>query len=64
MYDTWVRDVELIEFGGETIMLGATNDYARDWLTDRLNSKVERIITGIIGKEIKVQFVVLDDVEG
>lgn len=64
MYDTWVRDVELIEFGGETIMLGATNDYARDWLTDRLNSKIERIITGIIGKEIKVQFVVLDDVEG
>jgi hypothetical protein len=64
IYDTWVRDVELIEFGGETIMLGATNDYARDWLTDRLNSKVERIITGIIGKEIKVKFVVLDDVEG
>jgi hypothetical protein len=64
MYDTWVRNVELIEFGGETIMLGATNDYARDWLTDRLNSKIERIITGIIGKEIKVQFVVLDDVEG
>jgi hypothetical protein len=64
IYDTWVRDVELSEFDGDELVLGAANNYARDWLTDRLKSTVERIVTGILGKEIDVRFVVYDDMDG
>ena len=64
IYDTWVRDVELSEFDGDELVLGAANNYARDWLTDRLKSTVERIVTGILGKEIAVRFVVYDDMDG
>jgi hypothetical protein len=64
IYDTWVRDVELSEFDGDELVLGAANNYARDWLTDRLKSTVERIVTGILGKEIAVRFIVYDEMDG
>jgi hypothetical protein len=55
-YETWVRDVEFISFEDGTITLGVANEYARDWLEDRLTSIAERVLTGIIGQRVKVQF--------
>jgi hypothetical protein len=64
LFDTWVKDIELIEFGDDALVLGAANDYAREWLNERMRSKIERIITGILGREVLVHFMVHDDVEG
>jgi hypothetical protein len=55
-FDTWVRDVEYLKFEEDTITLGVANEYARDWLEDRLTSMAERVLTGIIGQRVKVQF--------
>jgi hypothetical protein len=55
-FETWVRDVEFISFEDGTITLGVANEYARDWLEDRLTSIAERVLTGIIGQRVKVQF--------
>jgi hypothetical protein len=58
-YDTWVRDAEPEDFtNGDTFVLAVGNAYARDWLQDRIASTAERALTGIIGRPIKVQFVV------
>jgi hypothetical protein len=64
IFDTWLKDIEMIEFGDDALVLGAANDYASEWLNERMRSKIERIITGIIGREILVHFMVHDDVEG
>jgi hypothetical protein len=58
-FETWVRDVEFISFKEGIITLGAANEYARDWLEDRLTSIAERVIAGIIGQRVKVQFVMI-----
>ena len=58
-YETWVRDVEYIGFEDGTITLGAANVYTRDWLEDRLTSIIERVLTGIIGQRVKVEFVMI-----
>jgi hypothetical protein len=64
IFDTWVKDIELIGFGDDALVLGAANDYASEWLNERMRSKIERIITGILGREILVHFMVHDDMEG
>jgi hypothetical protein len=64
IYDTWLKDIEVIEFGNNALVLGAANDYASDWLNERMSNKIERIITGILGREVMVHFMVRDDVEG
>jgi len=58
-FDTWVRDVEYLDFEGGTIKLGVANDYAKQLLEDRLTSIAERILTGIVGKRVTVRFVMM-----
>jgi hypothetical protein len=55
-FETWVRDVEYISFEDGVITLGVANEYARDWLEDRLTSITERVLTGIIGQRVEVHF--------
>ena len=57
-YDTWVRDAEFLAYEDGTFVIGVQNAYARDWLEDRLQSTVRRILTGLLGRSVEVRFVV------
>jgi len=61
-FDTWVRDIELVGVDGDTLVLGVANEYARDWLDDRIKSTAERVLRGITGRSAKVRFVVMQEV--
>ena len=59
VYDTWVRHIELERFDApDTIVLGVANDYARDWLEDRLSSTARRVLIGVVGRPLDVEFAV------
>jgi chromosomal replication initiator protein len=60
-FDTWVRDAELLTYEDGTFIIGVQNAYARDWLNDRLLSTIKRVLTGIVGRTVKVRFVVWQD---
>lgn len=57
-FDTWVSSAELISYDEETscFEIGVKNAYARDWLDDRLNATITRMLTGMIGKPVTVEF--------
>lgn len=57
-FDTWVRDTEMISYEDGIFIVGVKNAYARDWLTERLSSTVNRMLTGIINRTVQVRFVV------
>lgn len=57
-FDTWVRDTEMISYEDGRFIVGVKNAYARDWLTERLSSTVNRMLTGIINRTVQVSFVV------
>lgn len=61
-YDTWVRDVEIVGYEDGTFIFCAANDYAREWLNDRLKSTIERVLTGILGDLANVRFELMDEV--
>ena len=57
-YDTWVRDIEPVSAEGDAVTLAVANEYTQNWLEDRLKSTIARLLTGAIGQEVQVNFVV------
>lgn len=53
-YDTWVSSAEFLGYSEDTnhIEIGVKNAYARDWLDDRLNATMTRLLSGMIGKPV------------
>jgi chromosomal replication initiation ATPase DnaA len=66
-FDTWVKDVDLVDVDGDTFILVAQNEYARDWLEQRLQPKIEKLLTpqvfGDSDESVKVKFVSVDELE-
>ncbi len=57
-FETWVRDTRLLQADGQRMVVGVKNAYARDWLDDRLTKTVNRILTGLSGVPMEVEFVI------
>ena len=57
-FDTWVKIAELVSNDDNTLRIGVPNAYARDWLENRLLSRVTQILSGLLEKQISVQFIV------
>ncbi len=57
-FDTWVRDTQVVALADGLLTIGVHNAYARDWLEDRLTDLVERKLAGVLGRPVKVRFVV------
>ena len=56
-YDQWVRDLMLLDARNGTFVIGAPNDYAREWLESRLTSTIIRLLNGICDQSVDVKFV-------
>jgi len=56
-FDTWVSSAEFLGYDNHTgcFEIGVKNAYARDWLDDRLNSTITRLLTGMIGSPVTTQ---------
>jgi len=59
-FDTWVRDTQLVSCQDGVFVIAAQSEFARDWLEDRLRSTVQRILAGIVGHPVEVQFATRD----
>jgi len=57
-FDTWVRNTRLVSCQDDIFVIGAQNEFARDWLENRLLTTVERTLVGIVGHPVEVRFVV------
>ncbi|OJX40237.1 MAG: hypothetical protein BGO78_14795 [Chloroflexi bacterium 44-23] len=60
-FNTWVKPTHLVEFADDTFIIGCVNTDSRDWLTNRLTTTLQRFLTGVLNKEVKVRFVVNDN---
>ena len=56
-FDTWVSSAEFLGYDEDSgkFDIGVKNAYARDWLDDRLNSTITRLLTGMIGSPVTTQ---------
>jgi hypothetical protein len=56
-FDTWVEHTRLLSCQDNVFVIGAENEFARDWLESRLRTTVERTLVGIVGHPVQVRFV-------
>ena len=57
-FDTWVSAAELVSYEDGVFTIGVKNAYARDWLADRLSATVQRILAGVMDRDVEVRFMV------
>ena len=57
-FDTWVRNTQLISYEDEsaTFALGASNAYACDWLESSLKSIITNKLSGMMARQVNVEF--------
>ncbi|MEW5869857.1 MAG: DnaA N-terminal domain-containing protein [Chloroflexota bacterium] len=57
-FDTWVRDCEFLGYEDGLFQIGASTEYACAWLQSRLASTATRVLTGIMNRQVTVEFTV------
>ncbi len=60
-FETWVRDIEPLDYENDTFVVGAANAYARDWLQEHLQSRTSNILSQITQRPTDVRFIVGQD---
>src|SRR5690554_605922 len=57
-FNTWLKDTRLVSSESGEFVVGVKNDYAKDWLENRLQGAILRTLTAIVDKPVSVRFVV------
>lgn len=60
-FNTWLKDARLIASEGNEFVIGVRNDYAKDWLENRLYDTILRTLAAILGQRPQLRFVVSSD---
>ena len=59
-FDTWLCGTRLVQCADSVATIAVRSEYARDWLANRLRPVVARTLSGVLGRQVEVQFVVND----
>ena len=57
-FDTWLKSTRALSFEGNTIIVEAPNDFARDWLDGNYKELLTDIIDQLIGERVNIKFVI------
>jgi hypothetical protein len=57
-FESWVRDMQLISARDQRFTFAVKNPYAREWLEERLSSTLCKLLSGSLGQDVQVDFVV------
>lgn len=60
-FNTWLKDARLLTCEDDEFVIGVRNDYAKDWLDNRLRDTILRTLSTIVGGKMKIRFVVWSD---
>lgn len=55
-FNTWLKDARLLQYKNDAYTIGVRNDYAKDWLENRLRDTILRTLSAIVGEKVKLIF--------
>ncbi len=61
-FDTWVKPIRLREISGSKFVIEIANAYAREWIINRLERRIEQILGGTIGAKCELVVMVPGEV--
>jgi chromosomal replication initiator protein len=57
-FNTWLKDARLVHCEAGEYVIAVRNDYAKDWLENRLHDTIQRTLAAIIDERVTLRFVV------
>lgn len=60
-FNTWLKGARLVTYEKNEFVIGVRNDYAKDWLENRLQDTILRTLSAITGQKSQIRFVVWSD---
>jgi chromosomal replication initiator protein len=60
-FTTWLQGTRALSCEEDEFIIGVRNDFAKDWLENRLYDLIARTLAGVVGRRVKVRFVVWSD---
>ena len=60
-FNTWLKDARLLGQEDDEYIVGVRNDYAKDWLENRLYDTILRTLSAIVHRPVSLRFVVWSD---
>jgi chromosomal replication initiator protein len=60
-FNTWLKDARLLACEENEFVIGVRNDYAKDWLENRLRDTIVRTLSSIVTTPVTIRFVVWSD---
>lgn len=57
-FDTWLKSTKAHALKGDTLVIKAPNEFARDWLEERYSQLISGILYDITGEELGVKFII------
>jgi chromosomal replication initiator protein len=57
-YETWLKSTKAHSLQGDTLIITAPNEFARDWLEGRYSQLISSVIYDITGEELEIKFII------
>jgi len=57
-YDTWLKDTFLVSQEEDLFVVGVESPFAADTLEHRLSPMIRKVLSGVVGRDVDVRFVV------
>jgi chromosomal replication initiator protein len=57
-FDTWLKSTKAHVLQGDTLIVTAPNEFARDWLEGRYSQLISGVLLDITGEELDVRFII------
>ena len=57
-FTTWLQGTHALSCAGDEFVIGVRNDFAKDWLENRLYDLIARTVSAVMNRPIAVRFVV------
>jgi hypothetical protein len=61
MFETWVQPLRVVNFQDGVFTLGAFNPFARDWVVNRLKSRLTQLLNAVYSEPVELQVVVINE---
>jgi len=57
-FETWLKSTKPLAYYNNTIVVGVSNDFAKDWLESRYLPLIKQTIKAVAGEDLSVKFIV------
>ena len=61
IFEMWIKPLRLVSLTGDELLLAVQNNFARDWVENRLKGQIAEVLAEIFGTGVQVQFTVVPE---